>query len=122
MRWIEGLKSTKRQGDGVLRPGMKSLDLMESFGHTVEVTAEVVRVEEGRSVELRLSSKVFDGGARYLIEPREAGVTLRAEGEARFKGVYKLAGAMMAPMMQKKLEQDLERLKSLAEAEESGRG
>jgi hypothetical protein len=100
---------------------MKSIDTAESFGHTVEVMTEVAAVEEARSIKLKLSSKAFDGSASYLIEPLEKGVRLRVEGDARFKGVYKLAGPMMAPMMQKKLEQDLERLKSLAEAEESER-
>ena len=119
VRWVGGLHSTKRQGDGGLRKGTRSIDVVESFGHTVEVATEVTAIEHGRSLELALRCKAFDGGAAYLIEPLEKGVRLKVDGQVGFKGIYKLTGPMMAPAMQKKLQQDLERLKALAEEEET---
>lgn len=120
MRWVGDLKSTRRESSGALREGTRSVDEVESFGHTMDVRTEVVRLEPGRSVELSLSSRAFDGTANYLIEPSESGVRLSVRGDVRFKGIYKMTGPMMAPAMQKKLEQDLARLKALAETEDSG--
>ena len=120
MRWVGGLKSTRRESSGDLREGTRSVDEMESFGHTMDVRTEVVKLEPGRSVELSLSSKAFEGTASYLIEPAGTGVRLSVRGDVRFKGIYRMTGPVMAPAMQKKLEQDLAKLKALAETEDSG--
>lgn len=54
-RWIEGLRESRPQGDGVMRVGAKSIEVVEARGRFVEMVSEVTALDVYRALSVRIT-------------------------------------------------------------------
>ena len=54
-RWIDGLRESRPQGDGVMRVGAKSIEVVEARGKLVEMVSEVTAFDVDRALSVRVT-------------------------------------------------------------------
>jgi uncharacterized membrane protein len=104
--------------DGPPEPGSRYRDVFEDHGQRIELEAELVEVEPGERLTVKLVSKGFESTSSQRLEATDEGTRLTAAVETTYT---MLAARLLAPLVtrhaQKQLEADLARLKELVEAE-----
>jgi uncharacterized protein YndB with AHSA1/START domain len=109
--WIGGLRESRPLGDGTMRVGAKSIEVVEERGKTVEMTSEVLAVDPDRALAVRITYPgVGDTDMAYELTPVAGGTELRLTVSSRFRGVARLVGWLARPAMRKQLRADLDRL------------
>jgi hypothetical protein len=58
-------------GDGTLRLGARSLEIVEESGRRFEITSEVTALAPGRVLEVRLEAPGLDGTSRFELQARD---------------------------------------------------
>ncbi len=106
-------------GDGVLRVGARSIDVVEENGMRSEMTTEVLGLEAGRLLEVSLESPYMAGTNRLALSPASEGTVLTQTLTVRCRGFTRLLGPFMGATVQRKLDGDLARLRSAVESSES---
>lgn len=118
LRWMGALVDSEAVTSGPPEVGGLHRDVFEDHGQRTEVDAELVEVEPGRALTVKLEAKGFEGTSSQRLEETPGGTRLSVRVEARFT---MLAARLFAPIVtrhaQKQLEADLARLKELVEAE-----
>ncbi len=115
-RWIEGFVESRPLGDGVLRVGARSIDVVGEDGQRVEMTTEVLALETGRLLEVSLESPFMAGTNRFALSPSPEGTLLTQTLTGRLRGMARLFGPFMGGTVQRKLDGDLARLRSAVES------
>jgi carbon monoxide dehydrogenase subunit G len=104
--------------DGPLEPGSRFRDVFEDHGQRIELEAELVEVDAPRVLVVHLVSDVFEATIDQRLEHVDGGTRLTAEIETTYT---KLAARLLASVVtrhaQKRLEDDLARLKELVESD-----
>jgi uncharacterized protein YndB with AHSA1/START domain len=113
-RWTSRLQSYDVIGDGALGPGSRFRQVLTVSGQPLDVELEVVRYEPPGFAESRFSTNGVDVVTTYTL--REAGggteLTQSLEGKASsFKA--RMLVPIVQPKLERKLENDLERLREL---------
>jgi len=114
-QWMSGLKESRPLTEGGLRVGARSEELVEEDGRRMVVLTEVVCLDHNRALVVKLENEIFDAISSYELQAAGDATTLVHELETTYKGMMKLMSAMIGGMVQKKLEGDLERLRSLVQ-------
>lgn len=114
-QWMNGLKESRPLTEGGLRVGARSEELVEEDGRRMVVLTEVVRLDHNRALVVKLENEIFDAVSSYELLAAGDATALVHELETTYKGMMKLMSAMIGGMVQKKLEGDLERLRSLVQ-------
>jgi uncharacterized protein YndB with AHSA1/START domain len=113
--WMGALAESEPLTDGEPTLGSRFRDVFEDFGRRVELEAEIVELEPPRAMTVKLVSKVFDAKSSQRLEELDGGRTrLTAVIETEYKQrAARLAAPVVTRHAQKRLEQDLARLKEL---------
>ena len=102
--------------DGPPSEGSRYRDVFEDYGQRIELEAELVEVDEPRSLVVQLTSDVFDATISQRLEVDGDATRLTAVIETTYT---KLAARLLASVVtrhaQRQLEDDLARLKELVE-------
>jgi uncharacterized protein YndB with AHSA1/START domain len=116
--WMGALTESEPLTDGEPTLGSRFRDVFEDFGRRVELEAEIVELEPPRAMTVKLISKVFDAKSSQRLEELDGGRTrLTAVIETEYKQrAARLAAPVVTRHAQKRLEQDLARLKELVES------
>jgi uncharacterized protein YndB with AHSA1/START domain len=116
--WMGALTESEPLTDGEPTLGSRFRDVFEDFGRRVELEAEIVELEPPRAMTVKLVSKVFDAKSSQRLEELDGGRTrLTAVIETEYKQrAARLAAPVVTRHAQKRLEQDLARLKELVES------
>lgn len=114
--WIEGLRSSRRDGYGRWDAGARIDETLERDGHPLERTLEVVEFVEGRRLAL---ATVEDGVAityRFELKAHNTGRSSRVAltVEVRFEGFWeRLLEPVLGPRILERVQRDLERLDAI---------
>ena len=116
-RWMAALVESEALTDGPPRQGSRYRDLFEEHGHKIELEAELVEVDEPRTLVVRLVSDLFEGTITQRLERADEGTRLTAVIETTYtKLAARLLAAVVTRRAQAQLEGDLARLKELVES------
>ncbi len=117
-QWIGGLVESTPMGDGALRVGAKSREVVEANGRRFEMQSEVLRLEPNRLLEVSIQNDFAQTISRYQLEPDNGRTRLTHTMQANYQGLF---ARLMAPFIgravavQSKLDNDFNQLKQLAE-------
>jgi hypothetical protein len=113
--WTTGVISCRPLTEGRLRKGSQVERTVKFLGKSFSYLYEVVDAEGDSFVELKVE-KPFPMLVRYTLEdaPEGTRAEIRARGDA--SGFYRLAAPLMAPMVKRNIQKDLELLKKRVEA------
>jgi uncharacterized protein YndB with AHSA1/START domain len=114
--WIGGLVESRPVTEGGPRRGAKSIDVVEENGRRMEMASEILQFEPGRELEARIENPMCDVISRFQLTPAAEGTRVEQTMTATFKGAYRTFAPFVAGAVQKKLEEDLARLREKAEA------
>jgi uncharacterized protein YndB with AHSA1/START domain len=117
-KWIGGLVASRPQGDGELRVGARSIEVVEQDGRRTEMTTEVRALEPGRLLEVSLASPFLAGGNRFVLDGGPDGTRVAQTLTVRYRGAARLFGPFLAGAVRRKLDADLARLKAVVEGAE----
>jgi uncharacterized protein YndB with AHSA1/START domain len=116
-RWIVGLRESRPMGEGVMRVGAKSVELVEAHGKIVEIVSEVTALDPDRALRVRI---IYPGAGdtdmAYELTPVAHGTDLRLVVTPRYRGVARLVGRLMRPSTQRRLQANLDRLAQIVPA------
>jgi len=115
--WMGALTESEPLTDGSPEVGSRFRDVFEDLGQRVELEAEIVELDPPHAMTVHLVSKVFDATSSQRLEELEGGRTrLTAVIETDYKQrTARLAAPVVTRRAQKRLEEDLARLKELVE-------
>lgn len=117
LTWMGALVESERLTDGPPEVGSRFRDVFEDLGQRVELEAELLEVDPPRGMSVRLVSKTFEAtSSQRLVEAADGGTRLTAVIETSYT---QLPARLLAPVVtrhaQRRLEDDLARLKELVE-------
>jgi hypothetical protein len=114
-RWTEAVIRSRALADGPLRPGVAVERTVRFLGREFVYVFTCLAHEPERSVELDVK-KPFPMQVTYSLEDAPGGtkVSIRNRGDA--SGFFGIASALMAPMVRRNVQKDLERLKAAVES------
>lgn len=115
-QWIGGLVSSEQLTAGGPRVGARSREVIAEHGQRVELNAEITRYRPNEEFQVRLRGPGFDAMSTFELRERGGATIVRNVIETRFKLMLKMLAPVLAARTQRKLEDDLARLKRLAEA------
>ena len=117
-RWTGNLEAYVRVDDGPLRQGSRFRETLELSGRRFALELEVVRYDPPHAAESRASTNGVDLVNAYRIEAVDGGsrLTQSLEAKASSFGARMIIPAVQ-PRLERKLTEDLERLKALLEEE-----
>jgi uncharacterized protein YndB with AHSA1/START domain len=110
-RWLGGFVESRPLGDGVLRVGARSVDVVEQGGRRVEMQTEVLALEPGRLLEVSIEAPFLTGSNRFALSAEEGGTRLAQTLTIRERGPARLFALLVRGAVQAKLAADLERLR-----------
>lgn len=115
--WMSALTESEPLTGGSPGIGSRFRDVFEDLGQRVELEAEIVELDPPHAMTVQLVSKVFDATSSQRLEELEEGRTrLIAVIETEYKQrAARIAAPVVTRHAQRRLEQDLERLKELVE-------
>lgn len=113
-QWTTGVVASRPLTPGPLRPGSRVARVTRFLGREFSYTYEVTAGDDTSHVDIRVREP-FPMDVRYELEDADGGtlVRIRARGEA--SGFFKMASAVMAPMVRRNITKDLEALKACLE-------
>jgi uncharacterized protein YndB with AHSA1/START domain len=121
-KWISGLTEIRHISPGVTGPGEK-LRLAERYGsETVEMEMTMGRVEAPHLMEFTLEglgdpSNGFTEQAKYTLEEKDGKTRVTLSAQTEYHGfLIRLLEPLITPQADKKLAEDLARLKALVES------
>jgi uncharacterized membrane protein len=117
-KWQSGMVSAKFTSPGPIRVGSTYSQKARFLGRPVISEFEVVEYEPGRRVKITSTSGTFPITVTRMVEPDgDSGSHVRAIIEGDASGVYRLAEPILARMVQRSVQGDYLRLKSVLEGE-----
>jgi Polyketide cyclase / dehydrase and lipid transport len=116
-RWVGGLREFNSIDPGPAL-GARATQLVELGGRRWEIESEITRYDPPELLESTLRHRAFRSLVTYRLEEGDGGTRVHGEIETEVKlGVNRLVGGIIRRQTQRKLEDDLGRLKRLAESE-----
>jgi uncharacterized protein YndB with AHSA1/START domain len=110
-RWIDGLRESRPLGEGVMRVGARSIEVVEASGKTIEIISEVTALDPDRALSVRITYPgAGDTDMAYELTPVADGTEVRLTVTPRYRGVARVVGWLMQPLARKRLQANLDRL------------
>lgn len=116
-RWIDGLRESRPEGDGVMRVGARSIEVVEARGKLVEMVSEVTAFDVDRALSVRITYPgAGDADMTYELAPATHGTELRLTFTPRYRGLARLVVRLMQASTQRRLQANLDRLVQVVRA------
>jgi Polyketide cyclase / dehydrase and lipid transport len=116
-RWVGGLREFNSIDPGPAF-GARATQVVELAGRRWEVESEITQFDPPHLLESTLRHRAFTSFVTYRLDEGEGRTRVHGEIETDVKlGVNRLVGGLIRRQTQRKLEDDLGRLKQLAEDE-----
>jgi len=118
-RWVGGTVECRALDDAPLARGARIRHVVDQSGRRLEIDIVIVAWEPPTHLVLdQAISGLFDMTMTQRLEARDDGTRLLTELSAELRSIAaRLAAPLVAPQVKAKLEEDLQRLKGLVEAE-----
>ncbi len=114
-QWLGGLVESRPLGDGVLRVGARSIEVVEENGRRIEMETVVTRLEPARTLAARIEASPFACDVEYELAPVAGGTEVRYSSEVRMKGAMRILTPLLAGAIRRKTGTDLASLKRAVE-------
>ncbi len=115
-QWVVGLEPGQRVGgDGEVKLGMRSADPAQISGAPPGSDPEITAFEPDQSVMMRIESAGFIMHTRFHLFESSGKTAVRQSVKLSYKKWFKLFAMITNRSVQKRIEQNLERLKKLVE-------
>ncbi|HEX2104070.1 MAG TPA: SRPBCC family protein [Solirubrobacteraceae bacterium] len=118
-QWIGGVSEARLEGEPPVRPGSRVARVAGFLGKRIEYVNEVLALDS-EHLDMRSVVAPFPMHITYSFTPDGGGGTLvrnRVRGEPG--GFFAVFGPLLAPMVKRSVQKDLERLRDLLEARPS---
>jgi uncharacterized protein YndB with AHSA1/START domain len=116
-RWIDGLRESRPMGDGVMRVGAKSTEVVEAHGKMIEIISEVTALDPDRALSVRITYPgAGDTDMAYALTPVANGTEVRLTVTPRYRGIARLVGWLMQRSARKRLQANLDQLVQVVHA------
>lgn len=113
--WTGGVVSCRPLTRGPLRTGSRVERVSRFLGREFAYLVEVVDHEDARFVAMRVT-KPFPMRIRYELEDDGGGTRARIRAQGEPKGFFRVAGPLLAPMVERSIRADLESLRAHLES------
>jgi carbon monoxide dehydrogenase subunit G len=110
-----GVKNMRLLTDGPVGIGSKFAQTIAFLGQSFESVTEVTAYDEPQSLAIKSTSGPMPFEQRMTLSPTEEGTKLEIVAEGEPGGFFKLAQPLLAPALHKQLQDQLGKLKRLAE-------
>jgi carbon monoxide dehydrogenase subunit G len=114
--WIGGLREARLQGDPPLRAGSRVARVASFLGRRVQYVNEVLALD-AEHLDMRSVVAPFPMHITYSFAPDGEGTVVRNRVRGEPGGFFALFGPLLAPMVRRSVQKDLERLRELLEAQ-----
>jgi uncharacterized membrane protein len=116
--WIGGVREVRVETPPPLAPGSRVARVAAFLGRRVEYVNEIIELDPGRVLDMRSVKAPFPMRVTYSFEDLAADgaatvVRNRVQGEPG--GFFALFGPLLAPLVRRSVQRDLERLRDLLE-------
>jgi uncharacterized protein YndB with AHSA1/START domain len=119
-QWIDGLRESRPLGDRVMRVGARSIEVVEANGKLTEIRSEVTALETDRTLGVRITYPgAGDTDMTYELSPVARGTEVRLTVTPRYRGIARLVGRLIQPVMRRRLQANLDRLAQVVDAKDS---
>jgi uncharacterized protein YndB with AHSA1/START domain len=116
-RWIDGLRESRPMGDGTMRVGARSIEVVQAHGKSMEIISEVTALDPDRALSVRITYPgAGDTDMAYELTPATHGTEVRLTVTPRYRGVARLIGRLMRRSTRKRLQANLDRLVQVVHA------
>ncbi|MEX0984886.1 MAG: SRPBCC family protein [Actinomycetota bacterium] len=115
--WIGGITESELLGEPPLRVGSDVRRVAHFLGRRIDYVLRVERLDPGTFLGMRSVKAPFPMTVDYAFEDGGPGTTVRIRVGGEPGRMYRLTGPMLARQTEKSIASDLERLKTLLEAE-----
>ncbi len=110
------LTSSEQVDAGEVALGTRFRDVFEDSGQRIELDAEVVEFEPSRRVAIRLRSRHFESTVRQELAEYDGRTRVATQIETEYKSrLARTMGRVVTRRAQRRLDEDLRRLKALVE-------
>ena len=116
-QWAGPVLETKQISEGPVGVGTTSTRVAQFLGRRLETTHEVTEYEPNRKLSFKSSSGPIPIEERFTFESVEDGTKATFSGEVEAGGFFKLAEPIVARMLKRQMETDVNNLKELLEAQ-----
>jgi carbon monoxide dehydrogenase subunit G len=114
--WQADVEEVRDAPVGPLSAGASFTEVRSFLGKRVESTLEAAVAEPGRELTLETVSGPVRVSIRHLLEPSDAGTSLRVVAEADPGKLLGLGGPLVSRAAERRARGDFERLKAVLEA------
>jgi carbon monoxide dehydrogenase subunit G len=115
-QWLSGLVEIEPLTTGGNRVGARARHTYNENGRTITMEEETLIYEPDRRVKISGKTDMFDMTAEYRLTPAGSGTKLDFEETLRFRNIIlRLLAPLLMRGAAKRLEQQLQRLKTLVE-------
>ncbi len=118
-RWISGFIGSEPIGEGGVRVGSRSRDIIEAEGRRIEVETEIVELRPGERLAVRITSSGSDQIDSYDLAARDGATELTYQSDMRMRGLTQLLTPLITPRIRARADNDLATLKREVEGDGS---
>ncbi|MFC2038113.1 SRPBCC family protein [Chloroflexota bacterium] len=116
-QWQTGLVESGLTSEGPTDVGSTYRYVFELFGRRLEATGVITEFEPNHMYAFKALSGSFPVAGSFTFVETWGGTRVVFAGELPQRGVSRMAGRMMGPMLESQLDASFERLKEILEAE-----
>lgn len=115
--WIGGITESELLDEPPLGVGSRVRRVASFMGKRIEYVNEVTRLEPGSLLEMRSVKSPFPMVVTYAFEEADGATraSVRVQGDP--SALYRLAGPLMTRRVRRSVQEDLQRLRAILEAD-----
>ena len=114
-KWISSTQSVTKTSDGPIGVGTTWSAVGKLLGRTLEAGITVTEFEPDKK-SASVVDKPFKATTAFTLKSVDGGTRVDQTTDAELEGFFKLAQAVMLPMMKRQLQNDLETFRDLMDA------
>jgi uncharacterized protein YndB with AHSA1/START domain len=117
-QWVTGLTDVTQLTPGPMQVGTKARDTIVEGNQKMSADVLITEFEANKILGVHLETDAFANDVRYELSEHEGRTRLQATGHATYKiWLARLMEPLLTPAIQQSLQDDLEKLKKLVEAQ-----
>ena len=114
--WIGGVREVRMETPSPVRAGTRVARVASFLGKRVEYVNEVTELDPERVLDMRSVKAPFPMRVTYSFEDGDDGTIVRNRVRGNPGGFFALFGPLLAPLVRRSVQKDLERLRDVLEA------
>lgn len=113
--WIGGVREVRLLGDGPLTVGSRVARVATFLGRRIDYVNEIVALDPQRCLDMRSVVAPFPMRITYSFEAQDGTTIVRNRVRGGMPGFFRAFGPLVAPLVRRSVQRDLERLRDVLE-------